>query len=357
MKKRLLTFIETGGPGGAERVALDLLLGFRERGFEVALATLRTGWLTENATKNGIEYFRIISERGLDIGLPFRIAQVCRAFGADVLHTHLLDSNFYGSLASKIARIRHVGTEHGDVHHLDAKKLLRLKLKIASSGQSQLTAVSQFSANKLLSLGVAKVTVIPNPLPAVPKIANTDRLKKELGLTSNWIWCHVGNLRPVKDQATLIRGFAKSVATLPDQQLLIVGDGDERQALEALIAKLELQSKVTLLGHRDDVQELLALCDGFVLSSISESMPMALLEAIQAKLYPVCSAVGGIPEILAAEHLFAPQDPDSLAARLTAAASHDSAAREVARQLNATISQTRSLDQILNQYECIYNLA
>lgn len=102
----------------------------------------------------------------------------------------------------------------------------------------------------------------------------------------------VGRLRAPKDFATLIRAMAGVEA-----RLRIAGDGPDRPALEAEIDRLGLTG-VELLGTRDDVPELLAGSDVFVLASESEGLPMSVLEAMAAGLPVVASAVGGVPELV-----------------------------------------------------------
>ena len=101
----------------------------------------------------------------------------------------------------------------------------------------------------------------------------------------------VGRLRAPTDFVTLVRAMAGLEA-----RLRIAGDGPDRPALEAEIDRLGLSDHVELLGTRDDVPELLASSDVFVLSSDSEGLPMSVLEAMAAGLPVIASAVGGVPE-------------------------------------------------------------
>ena len=357
MKKRILFFIETGGPGGAEQVVLQLLEGFRNLGHEVFLTTLRTGWLTQTAEERGFEYHQIISENGLDLSLPIKIARLIKSLNIDVLHTHLLDSNFYGAIAAKFSSISHIGTEHGDVHHINKKKFLKLKLLIASSGRSRLTAVSEFSAKKLISLGVRanKVVVVPNPVKEPASVGKRVKARESLGVSSDWVWVHVGNLRPVKDQATLIRGFAQSLLlTTKTQKLILVGDGNERENLTSLVNELGVSDNVIFIGHSDEVDFYLSAADGFLMSSISESMPMALLEAISYSLYPICSAVGGIPELLPEDQLFEAGDFKKLGQLCANVLESQEQSKVIAERFSQRVQSERSLNSVCQKYLGIY---
>lgn len=129
-------------------------------------------------------------------------------------------------------------------------------------------------------------------------------------------------LRPEKDHALLLRAFRLVTDELPGARLLVVGDGPERARLEELAAELGLAGRVVFAGSRADVPALLGLVDVITLSSYSiECFPMALLEAMAAGLPAVCTAVGGLPEMVedgVTGYLVPPHDPVALAGRLLA---------------------------------------
>jgi len=123
----------------------------------------------------------------------------------------------------------------------------------------------------------------------------------------------VARLSQEKAHALLI----DAMASLPEQvHLTIIGDGPLRESLQVQTRRLNLQSRITFLGLRDDIPALLAQMDIFVMPSLREGMPMALLEAMAAGCAPVASAVGAIPEVLDGGHagvLVPPGDRPALA--------------------------------------------
>ena len=292
----ILLFIESGGPGGAERVVLELAQGLRDANCNVELAGLRTGWFTEKAKE--LNFIHHLIKNSSSFQLPFQISALIKKQGYNILHSHLVDSNFYCSLASRISATAHIATEHGDVHHIKKKKFLKTKIRLAEICGTHFCAVSNFTKNKILELGVSSknVSVIGNPFTEL-KINHTRQdVRASLGIDNNqWLWIQVANLRPVKDQACLLKALAKSKI---DHKLLIVGDGPLDSELKQLAQELKITSKVFFLGHRQDIGDLLNACDGFVLSSISEAMPMSLLEAGSLGLVLAGSNVGGIPEVI-----------------------------------------------------------
>ena len=112
----------------------------------------------------------------------------------------------------------------------------------------------------------------------------------------------IAALRPEKNIARLLRGFAAAAASRP-LRLVIVGDGGERAGLEALAGALGIAGQVHFAGHSTQAQNWLARFDVFALSSDTEQMPLSLLEAMAAGLPCLCTRVGDVADMVAAEDL------------------------------------------------------
>ncbi|MGQ0773801.1 MAG: glycosyltransferase [Pseudonocardiales bacterium] len=126
----------------------------------------------------------------------------------------------------------------------------------------------------------------------------------------------VAALRPEKDHQTLLQAARLVIDELPQTRFLVVGDGQARRELEQLATDLGICDRVVFTGSRSDVGALLQVMDVFTLSSWTECAPMALLEAMAASRPAVCTAVGGIPDIIneaVTGHLVPPRDPRALA--------------------------------------------
>lgn len=302
---KILLLIESGGPGGAERLVLNLAEAYKARGLEVAVLNFRDGWLTQELDERKIPRFSITSERSLDLSLPFKIAEIVKREKFSVIHSHLLDSNFYGGLAARIAGVKHVATEHGDIHHTKRKKFLRLKLFILSwFCPTKFVSVSEFSARVLRELGVpqGKLSVVHNPALVAESLDPLSRTETRrligVGDEQHFVWLHTAMLRAVKNQKLLLEAFAAAVNKNPAQTLCLAGEGPERAALEQFAQELGLKDRVKFLGFQRDTSRWYQASDGFVLSSLSESLPMALLEAAAAGLPLVGTDVGGVNEII-----------------------------------------------------------
>jgi glycosyltransferase involved in cell wall biosynthesis len=158
----------------------------------------------------------------------------------------------------------------------------------------------------------------------------------------------VGTLRPVKDHATILRAARIVIDEVPRARFLIIGDGPIRPQLEALCSELRITPNVHFASWRRDVARLLCAMDVFAMTSTTECFPMALLEAMAYARPAVCTAVGGIPEIIndgETGYLVPPKDPQQLAIRLVDVLSNPHTARRMGRAGRDRVEAEFSLDR------------
>jgi glycosyltransferase involved in cell wall biosynthesis len=157
----------------------------------------------------------------------------------------------------------------------------------------------------------------------------------------------------------LIDAFARANPERGDtHQLLIIGEGPQRDALAQRIAALGLQERVTLAGYVAGADRLLGTAAGFVMSSFTEGMPLVLMEALQWGVPILATAVGAIPELLQdgrAGELVPPHDVEALARGLAAVMARTAAAAAEARVsgLPSHFSSGRMAEDYLRLYEAI----
>lgn len=306
--KTILLFIESAGRGGAESMVLFLAKALKQRGYQVSVLTLRTGWLTHALDSSKTPRFQLESSFPFDISLPFRIARLLKRNKIDLLHAHSLDSNFYGGLGAQLAGTLFLGTEHGDIHRPHSKHFVSFKVRMLSFLRCRFTAVSHFTWQGLVESGIKEdlVQVVTNPV-TIPQIELLPQLRRDVRLSlgieneyeKHWLWVHVARFTLVKNQALLLQAFAKTLhGTTWPQTLCLIGDGPERNHLEDLTRALDIQKHVIFLGFQDNTERWLVAADGFLLSSLSEAMPLSLLEAAAHALVIVSTDVGGVREII-----------------------------------------------------------
>ncbi len=292
--------LESSGPGGAERVVVQLADSLRAAGDEPVLFTMRPGWMTEAAAARGLRVEVAPQAEGLDPLWVPRFARRLQILGVQLLHTHEFAMNVYGGSAARVAGVPSLATIHGHAwsterwHRRMAYRLLRrFDMRLATVSYE----LRRFLAGRF-GLAESAIEMVHNGIRVPPKPPADDPAQRaaaraEAGLpTDGALLLAVGNLYAVKDHATLVRALAR----LPDARLAVAGRGEQEAALRALAAELGVASRVHLLGLRDDVDRLLAAADLFVHPSRAEGLPMAILEAMAAGRPVVASGVGGIGE-------------------------------------------------------------
>jgi glycosyltransferase involved in cell wall biosynthesis len=193
--------------------------------------------------------------------------------------------------------------------------------------------------SRRLAIPPEKIRVVHNAVPAPAAAGREPNFEPVLSRVATGVKVV---LTPARLHAQKGHKFLLEAALLvPDALFVFAGDGPERTSLEELSARLGLKDRVRFLGHRDDMPALLARCDVCVLPSLSEGLPLAVLEAMAVAKPVIASAVGGVPEAVAdgqTGFLVPPADPQALAAAIRCVLSNAALARQV-----AVAGQTRVL--------------
>jgi glycosyltransferase involved in cell wall biosynthesis len=252
---------------------------------------------------------RLLVERRYDVVHVHSpvLAAVVRVLAATIPrprpHTVYTQHNVWQSYA-RTTRLAEATTRRLDSHRFAVSSA------VAGSNPPRLRR-----STELLIHGVPTRDALPTPEDRAGARA---RLRSALWLPESApVVITVANLRVTKDHANLLAAARLVADARPDVHFLVVGDGPLRAELEALAVRLGLEGQVHFLGSRSDVADLLLAADLFVLASLHEGLPIAMLEAMVAGLPAVLTAVGGIPEAVTdrAEALLVPaRDPRALAA-------------------------------------------
>ena len=226
-----------------------------------------------------------------------------------IVHTHKYKDTILAAPAAKFCGIPHVvRTVHGLREPFGGLQAFNMSCYEAIERTVHrfcvdvIIGVSSQIESKYKAQGeVSKVTCIRNGIDLAGKPVQTDRwrTRKELSVDSETCLIGtVGRLTPVKGIPYLLDAARILLRQGANVKVLVVGDGSIRQDLLAQARNLGVGERVVFLGHREDTDVLLQALDIFVLPSLSEGIPMALLEAMAASRPIVASRVGGIPEII-----------------------------------------------------------
>jgi glycosyltransferase involved in cell wall biosynthesis len=293
--------------GGAEILARRFAEQARDE-FDFVFACLDSpGAMATELADAGYRIEALGRRPGFDWGCARRLLNVCRKHRVQLVHAHQYAPFFYASLARLVSwrTFPIVFTEHGRDYpdYRRPKRVWANRLLLRSS--DRVIAVGECVRQALVDnegLPANHVQVVYNGIDvAAYDDCDFDRaqVRRSLDLAAGDIAIiQVARCNPLKDHSTAIRALACLAASHPHVRLLVVGDGEQRGKIESIIAELGLAHRVRMLGTRRDVAQLLAAADIFLLSSISEGVPLTLLEAMAAGLPCVSTAVGGTPEVI-----------------------------------------------------------
>jgi len=316
--------------GGVTSVS-ELVLGLDEKRFDVMFIYL-SGYGDEANRKeiNGRKVFYLSDKRHVrtfNLSIFLKLAGVLKEQKIDIIHCQTHKTLLYGTLAAMIARTP-VVLAH--VHGLNRSRGLRRKLTnlLLFRRVNKIIPVANKVKDDVLRsnwfLSEDKLSVLENSVD-FERFANVSISKQQarilLGLPPHaFVFGSIGRLAPTKGFSFLIEAFAKLKRQMPSAQLIFIGDGPLRNELEQQAAKTIYADSIYFLGHRNNVPELLKALDAFVLSSIAEGMPRAILEGMAAGVPCIATEVGGISEIINSKDvgiLVRPKDSSALAEAMT----------------------------------------
>lgn len=357
MGLRIAQIVENLEIGGLERMALDLAIAQKAAGHEPSIyCVFKRGALAGEADQAGVPVLEFRKKIGFSWETTRAISRRLRSDGKQVVHTHNSVIHHYGVLAGRMAGIGAiVNTRHGlGTLHTSARQ--ELYFKAALPFTSAFVFVCEHGRNFFVrERGVprSKSHVILNGIPTAKFLAIRPSTGSELPRIR---FGTVGRMVPAKAHADLLEAFALLRQRLPAAQLRIAGGGPLMEQIQSQAARLGLGSSVSLEGATRDVASFLGQLDVFVLSSISEGLPLVILEAMAAALPIVSTRVGGVPEV-APENDVAwygePAQPATLAEAMYQAATCSDLPARGARA-RARAQERYGLELMQKQYESLF---
>ena len=291
--------------GGAEVLLLELLRHLDREEFSPRVATLKKPGPFGEAVHDAAPLTSEWLKHKYDAGVIGRLARHMRETATDAVITVGTggDRMFWGRLAAWRARIPVILSA---IHSTGYPQGIELANRLLAPVTDGFIACARRHARYLIEYEhcpAERVFAIPNGVDT-HRFRPRDRVlaRARMGWDASVpIAGIVAALRPEKQHVLLIEAWADVVRRLPEAQLVIVGDGSERPAIEEAVARHQLHASVTLLGCRDDVPELLPAFDVMVLSSKMEANPASTLEASACGVAVVAPDVGSLPETVVPE--------------------------------------------------------
>ena len=321
--RRIAYVIGELGKGGAEYQLHELLRHLDRARFTPSVFALAGGgYWADRIRALDVPVAEIPRGGSVDLSRLRRLRAALRAARPDVLHTILWSANVYGRLAA-------VGLGIPLVLAAERNTIRRPAWQVAvERGLDRMTDGYLVNCEAIAALLVEheglsgqKIRVVPNgiDLGTLPAFGLArEGARRALGFDpARRLVAQVGRLAPQKDYPTFFHAAATVAAAHPDVDFLVVGEGAERPALEALVARLGLAPRVRFAGLRDDVPALLGAVDVLALTSLYEGFPNVVVEAMATGAVAVATDVGGCRELVLPGEtgfLVPPGDPPAVAA-------------------------------------------
>lgn len=348
--------------GGLEYMVVALLNRLDRKEFLPSVCCFDTlGGLQEKLSKD-TKIVLLKRKPGVDFRYPFKLASLLKKNSIDILHLHNSTAFFYGVLAGKIAGLnRIIYTEHARDVAPNIK--VRIMDKILSHMTYRIVVVAEFLKRNLVQrewMDPANITVIYNGIDGDKFTRDYDREEvfRELTISpQSKIIGIVARLDPIKNHQCLIRAMKTVLDNYQDAVLLVIGDGPLRHELEELVAAEKLGKNILFLGTRNDIPRLLSVLDIFVLCSLSEGLPLTILEAMAAGKPIVATDVGGIPEVIqeGIEGIIIPSDNENRLAEVIIDLLRDEKKRlDMGERARRKFMEKFTIETMVQRYEALY---
>jgi glycosyltransferase involved in cell wall biosynthesis len=346
--------------GGLERGVLNQLREGRKLGQQVSVLCLeRPGELAPQAEAIGARVVCLYKRPGLRPGMFRSISSTVRELAPDVLHTHHIAALFYaGPAARRLGVPLVVHTEHGRKNYAGRFRT-RLLGRLAARYAQRFFCLTEDMAAAIVRHRIAardRIRVIFNGIDTAcyARRADSARVRQQLGIPINApVIGTIGRLNEIKRQDVLLGAFARLRKRFPEAHLLLVGDGPLRSELEALSLKLGLVGSIHFAGYQPHTTAYLQAMDIFALTSRSEGMPQAALEACAAGVPVVATRVGGLPELIESGKsgiLVTPGDEPAVSEAIERLLADRTLAQELAGRAHRRVMELFDVRQMAEDY-------
>ena len=356
---------------GAEAVILHIISSIDRSRFQTVVASFKDPYvdsipLLTEAKNIGIPVELVHQYGRFDIVTSvLRLKRLIKKYNIHILHCHEYKSDIIGYLSVLNSGVHLISTQH-----LWAGEALRARfyefmdsLIIHSRVFEKIVAVSEEIKSTLLNNGIKeeRISVISNGID-VDSYSNSfppEDIRFLAGTNADTrVVCCVGRLSPQKGHRYLIEAAPKIIKEMPNVVFLFVGDGPLCAELKSLAGRMGLQEKIIFLGFRKDIASILKVSDLFVLPSLNEGTPMALLEAMASGKAIVSAEVGGVPELITNGEngiLVKPMDSEGLEKAILYLLKNPSIATEFGAKAKEFAKKNLSSKAMTRKYENLYD--
>lgn len=351
--------------GGAEVLARKLATHVRDRGMSVTVMATHgeKGPVSDMLEAEGIACVTARSHALNSIARRWRLYQIFRQYKPRLFHAHHTALFQYCYWPARLAcKPRTIMTEHTDFEFLNVD-VYREAAKFCASHADIITAVHHGMAESfkdVTSVDPEKLVVIENGVdtnqfrPDVPGV----HIREQLGVTSDDVLVgFVGRLHEQKNVPALLAAIPSVIQSAPNAQFAIIGDGPDEASLREQATSLGIDDRVTFTGRINDIPATLPGIDVFVLPSMTEGLPLALLEAMSSGVASVATRVGANASILSEDAgiLVTPGDSKELGTAISSLVNDREKRQQMGKRAREIVEQRYVEQECFEKYERLFS--
>ena len=361
-KIKLLHLTTDSQMGGTEKMILAFMKKSSQDFYNILVILKKNGPLSKLASNIGIKTYSLNINNLWDLPKLYQLLKILKKEQPDILHTYLFHANIAGRIIGKLYGIKHIlcGQRNIDPwrkwYHSYMDKLtssfVQAYISNTQAGKKRLIEIEKISEEKIF--------VIPNGIEKhIPTGSFSKKtLRSRFNLPENAIiLLHMGSFTKKKGQSFLVEAFISAAKTKENIHLLLAGDGPLREKVSGLASLSPISERIHFPGTLDNIYDVLPFCDLFIMPSLWEGMPNALLEAMASGIPIIASDVGGIPELVTdgiESLLVPPQNSQALAEKITFAIKHPERMKSLAQKAKEKAISQFSLQKMIERLEDFY---
>ena len=360
----VLHIIGTTGPGGAERIFVELVKGLDASRWRSFTALAGRGWVYDTLVAGGLRPITVPARGAFDVRYLLALCELVRARRIHLIQTHLLRASVYGTMTGALCRVPVVSTFHGQPDLAGRGTCRATKLWLLNRGARRVVFVSESLRRFFLAtdrFARDRAAVIPNGIDETLFTPCRDTsLRDELGVGPDELLVGaVGNVRAPKGYDVFLRAAARLVRAAPGYRFVVVGEtgGPLARELVALRDALGLRDRFTFAGFRGGIHRVINNFDYCVSSSRSEGFSLSVVEAMACGVPVVATRSGGPQEIITDgdDGLLVDVDAPEQIARAVERLRRDPAIRErLTRAGRALVLRRFTVERMVAAYERLY---
>lgn len=347
--------------GGGEMKVLELVQRLDKDRYNITVCSVGQGGPLEAEFRKAVPRVEIFEKKfSFDISLVKKVAQLMREQQIDLLQSTLFYADVIGAYAAALAKVPVVISweavtgpfrwYHSWAYQLAMQKIDRV-VAVSEDIRQRVIRERRLSPDKVVTIHYG--VDLSRFAPQEPRLQRT-----AIGVSDgHLVLGTVARFDHPKGHKYLIAAAPAIVQRFPNARFVLVGDGPLRQQVEQQIEALGVRDHFVLLGFRRDITQLLGLFDLFILPSLSEGLPNAVLEAMACSNPVVATAVNGVVEVVEHEKtglLIPPADPERLATAVIELLSSPERLKQMGRNGRERVAKFFSVEQQISKFEMLY---